>query len=386
MGVGMTKFFSHKQLQYRIKQEILSRDVTASEQRAVDALRINLRPTPRNLEKYDRKNINKVVGEVNCATVHFSGNCALLSSIVMYNLLNEHDCYLASSNTYPIIKSVDMIDDLIFGQELEHTGFECTSAKQLEEELLRCYRETNERVYCISASGYKLPIVGKTGHAFNAVIFEDEKGVPFVQYVDAWKRNHTPTKDAIAKRYSGDSIVFNGFYCPNKALIRDFSMNEIDAVNKLDVLCSEYLNHLESGKNRNKHTKASSPESKIKIIKELQASLKETPPEKALTLFYSYFEKKKSIIEVKSDSFAIIFLKAVAAIFTIGLSTLVKTEGEKFSQSILTTEHKSGLKGLKEQSGPEQDHPNNQTKDTPKDPSTAPSEFDYYGTDNYFGS
>ena len=381
----MTKRFSHKNLRQRVKREISSRAVTPGEQRAVDALRVNLQPTKRNLEKYNRENINKVVSEINCATVHFSGNCSLLSNIVMYNLLNEHDCYLAGSNTYPILKSVDGIEDLFFGQELEDTGATCYDCYQLKDELLRCYRETKERVFCVDVKGYKLPIVGKAGHAFNAVIFEDEKGVPFVQFVDAWKRNHMPTTKEIQKQYSGDSIFFKSYYCPDKALIRDFSMNEVDTINKLDVLCTEYLSHLESGMNRKKHTNAPSPESKIKIIKELQASLQESPPSKALANFYSNFEKNKSIIEVKRDSFAIAFLKAVAAIFTIGLSTLVKTKGEKFSHSI-AIEHKARLKEIKDQSLPEKDPPKDETKDTPKDPSTKPSEFDYYGTDNYFGS
>ena len=75
------------------------RIVTKEEARILDALKENKSPTRIDLDRVSKEDLLKVASEANAALIHVSGNCALLSRTVMYNLLNTDGVALAVKNT-----------------------------------------------------------------------------------------------------------------------------------------------------------------------------------------------------------------------------------------------------------------------------------------------
>ena len=202
--------------------------LNTEEKRIIDALKINTKGTSVDLKHTDisTEKLEHFIRDVNVATLHFSGNCALLSTIVMYNLLNRHNSFLAASNTYPILTGVSesVASKLLLGQDLTQYGYRCNSIDALETQILECYIATGKQVFTISATEYRVPIVGETGHDFNAVVLMDKDGNPRVQFVDAWKTSdHLPSKDNLINKYSGENPIYEVLYCENEELIRDIA-------------------------------------------------------------------------------------------------------------------------------------------------------------------
>jgi plasmid virulence protein D len=71
-----------------------------------------------NPETLDREKLSSIASQVNAAPyLHFTGNCALLSACMLYNLI-RNKVILGAGNIYPITKglSPSSVQMLLFGE------------------------------------------------------------------------------------------------------------------------------------------------------------------------------------------------------------------------------------------------------------------------------
>jgi salmonella plasmid virulence protein D len=192
--------------------------------RMLRALKVNQKPTLFNPEHYDKNNLEHVVREVNAAHVHFSGNCALLSIILMYNLLNEHQCYLAAKNTYPILEGLSehSAAKILLGQDLKLVGDVCFVHELTEDEIINHYEKTGEQVFLISITSFNR-LTGPTGHVLNARVYLDEQAKPKVQFMDAWRTSKPLFSIDYLKKHYPSHAFCSILYCPDKKLIQNYS-------------------------------------------------------------------------------------------------------------------------------------------------------------------
>lgn len=144
----------------------------------------------------------KMAKRVNSSFIHISGNCTLLSRCLLYNL-KKGQPILSSKNTFPIYLGVSEItaDQIVFGKGLSVVESNLVTLADVEEAVIREFETSGEKFYVISSSNYKIPLFGSCGHYFNAAVLLDEAGVPFVQFVDAWKTSEIlPTREQAEKR------------------------------------------------------------------------------------------------------------------------------------------------------------------------------------------
>lgn len=208
--------------------EFSKNSANLEDQRIVNALKINKKSSAFDLKnnQSNSKKLENFISDINASLFHYSGNCALLSTIVMYNFLNTNDISLAAKNTYPIMEGISQDDasEFLLGQTLTEYGEKLKTIEDLENKIIECYEKKGEKVFSISASGYKVPFVGETGHCFNAVVLLDKDQKPTVQFVDAWKTsNYLPSKYDLEHKYSGKSPSYQISFCENKELIKNFS-------------------------------------------------------------------------------------------------------------------------------------------------------------------
>lgn len=198
------------------------------DQRIVNALKINKKSIAFDLKnnQNDTKKLENFISDINASLFHYSGNCSLLSTVVMYNFLNTNNISLAARNTYPIMEGISQYyaSEFLLGQTFTEYGGQLKTIEDLENKIIECYEKKGEQVFLISASGYKVPFVGETGHCFNAVVLLDKDQKPSVQFVDAWKTsNYLPSKYDLEHKYSGKSPSYQISFCENKELIKNFS-------------------------------------------------------------------------------------------------------------------------------------------------------------------
>lgn len=213
------------------------------ERSSLSALKLNKSPVKINLEDVTKKQLMQYVREVNSALFHISGNCQLLSDVLMYNLLNEQGYFLSAKNTFPILRGATRIDEYLLGQFLQpYTSNDeqrpefipeddvftwktySNTIDQLEKRILACHHKTKEKVFQIIASGYHIPLLGAGGHVFNAIILQNEQNEPVVQFLDAWlKSNPLPTKKYLNQKFSGKDVKLFFQYCPENNRINQFS-------------------------------------------------------------------------------------------------------------------------------------------------------------------
>jgi salmonella plasmid virulence protein D len=217
--------------------------------RMLRALKVNQKPTLFNPEHYDKKNLEHVVREVNAAHVHFSGNCALLSTTLMYNLLNEHQCYLAAKNTYPIFEGISEYHaaEILLGQGLKPVGDARFVHELTEDEIIEHYEKTGEHVFLISLASFNR-LTGATGHVLNALVYLDEQAKPRVQFMDAWRTSKPLFSIDYLKKHYNSHALCSIQYCPNKKLIQNHSSlrENHDDSNQFKASLNEVKNNNES--------------------------------------------------------------------------------------------------------------------------------------------
>ncbi|WP_253382013.1 T3SS effector cysteine hydrolase SpvD family protein [unidentified bacterial endosymbiont] len=161
---------------------------------------------PQNLSRDDLK---KMARYVNNTYVHYSGNCALLSACLHYNIHHRQDM-LSSKNTASPTVGLDSanVDKVIFGKELNQSYY-LNSIDEVEEEILNRYDINRESSFIIRAENYIVPIIGECGHSFNAIVICEYNKKPYIQFIDAWKTsNILPSLQEIKKHFPSSA----GFY------------------------------------------------------------------------------------------------------------------------------------------------------------------------------
>lgn len=144
---------------------------------------------------------------VNFTTLHYSSNCALLSACVHYNIENGATLLRATNIPGPLESmDSDIVEGVIFGKLLTPSrGLH--SLEEVSHEVLRRYDVDGHKSCIVGAEKYQVPLMGETGHDFNAVVLMDPNNKPFVQYVDAWKTsNTTPDTAAFERRFPLDTV------------------------------------------------------------------------------------------------------------------------------------------------------------------------------------
>lgn len=203
------------------------------------ALRLNKLHTNIDLEHITREELAYYVRKTNSAPFQCSGNCELLSDILMYNLLNQEGYFLSAQNTYPVWKPAGSIQRQLFGQYIgssydstvdeaqtdstkEKSSRTSKSIDQLERRILACHRRTNEVLFKVTGWRH-VPLVGTIGHCFNAIILKDEHGQPSVQFLDAWLSNPLPSKNYLSNKYKPGHSELQFTYVPDKTLMSQMS-------------------------------------------------------------------------------------------------------------------------------------------------------------------
>lgn len=146
---------------------------------------------------------------VNNTHFHYSGNCALLSACLHYDIHHRQNI-LSSKNTTSLTVGLsgNIVDVVIFGQKLKQSR--CFhSVYEVEEEILKRNCSNNEYLFIISAENYIVPIVGECGHDFNAVVIYEDNKASYVQFIDSWKTNNIlPSTRELKKHFSSSALFY----------------------------------------------------------------------------------------------------------------------------------------------------------------------------------
>ena len=132
--------------------------------------------------------------------LHYSGNCVLLATCLYYNLLQGKKLISVKNISSPLIGLESIIvEEMIFGSSLDTLADRLSSIQMVTSKIQEEHAKTGRLYYNILAEGYMLPILGESGHAFNAAIVNDNK----VLYVDAWKTsNYITSSEMMYSRFS----------------------------------------------------------------------------------------------------------------------------------------------------------------------------------------
>lgn len=180
---------------------------TLDYQRVKDSLHIDSRPgpLPKELKMGDLKGIADFV---NYTYVHYSGNCVLLAASVHFNIENNANILRAENTASPHVGlEAEVVDQVIFGKVLG-PSYSLGTLGEVSKEVLRRYEVNGDRSCIVSSEGYRVPLVGESGHDFNAVVLLDSSNKPFVQYLDAWKTSNTIPAMESFERYFSPSASF----------------------------------------------------------------------------------------------------------------------------------------------------------------------------------
>ncbi|EKT62223.1 T3SS effector cysteine hydrolase SpvD family protein [Providencia burhodogranariea] len=169
---------------------------------------------PQTLRKND---LEKMAKYVNKPFIHYSGNCAILSACLHYNIHYRQDIYSVKNTKSPTVGlESTLVDRVIFGQKLKLSYF--YSIDDVKNEVLRRYNLNKEDFsFIISAENYILPVIGECAHDFNAVIIQEKNKEPCVQFIDAWKTfNKLPTFGELKSYFPPSTLFFIRAYYENK--------------------------------------------------------------------------------------------------------------------------------------------------------------------------
>ena len=200
-------------------ESILSQYSFYEVRRITEALRVSKYASENisaNGPTYDQ--LKKIAHNVNAAFFHCSGNCVLISRVLLYNL--SYNQNLSCVNTYPITIGVDedVVELTLFGKNLDRfaqcydwivwskgQGDEVNDKcmiDNVETKILDRFKKTNQRYYIVTFSGYAVPFLGRCSHSLNAVVLTQGAETK-VQFVDAWRALRSmPTKIELARRTS----------------------------------------------------------------------------------------------------------------------------------------------------------------------------------------
>ncbi|ARD38133.1 T3SS effector cysteine hydrolase SpvD family protein [Edwardsiella ictaluri] len=165
---------------------------------------------PEHLSKDD---LRKMAKYVNNTYIHYSANCALLSSCLHYNIFNRQDILSSQNISSPTLGFEEyLVDQVVFGEQLNRTHY-LNSIDEVQDEILKYYTINGEDSFIISTENYTVPIVGECAHNFNAVVLCDDNHTPQVQFIDSWKTsNPLPTLDEIKSRYPSSATFYMRYH------------------------------------------------------------------------------------------------------------------------------------------------------------------------------
>lgn len=154
---------------------------------------------PKQLNLSDLKQITDFV---NCTTLHYSANCSLLAACVHYNIEKGAMLLCAENTTSPLVgMDSDVVEQVIFGKVL-NASHNLYSLDEVSHEVLRRYDVDGSKSCIVGAQNYRVPLIGESGHDFNAAVLLDANNKPYVQFVDAWKTsNTTPDRTSFERHF-----------------------------------------------------------------------------------------------------------------------------------------------------------------------------------------
>lgn len=171
-------------------------------QRIMDALEYNKRNFQFTLGELNRAILKHLAYCTNSSFVHYSGNCALLSTCLLFNLKYGSNI-LAAKNSSPFNVGLDgsASAQIIFGQDLTKSQQTFSTIAALEAEIINIFQSEGERFFKIYSEGYTVPVMGECDHALNAVVLGSGTSINVI-YVDAWKTsNYISSAQQLQKRY-----------------------------------------------------------------------------------------------------------------------------------------------------------------------------------------
>ena len=160
-------------------------------------------------EQLSLSDLKRIADFVNATTLHYSANCALLAACVHYNIEKGATILGAENTTSPLVgMDSDIVELLIFGKVL-NASHNLYSLEEVSNEVLRRYDVDGNKSCIVGAENYQVPLIGETGHDFNAAVLLDANNQPYVQFVDAWKTsNTTPDRTSFERHFpSGASFT-----------------------------------------------------------------------------------------------------------------------------------------------------------------------------------
>ena len=159
---------------------------------------------PKQLNLSDLKQITDFV---NCTTLHYSANCSLLAACVHYNIEKGAMLLCAENTTSPLVgMDSDVVEQVIFGKVL-NASHNLYSLDEVSHEVLRRYDVDGSKSCIVGAQNYRVPLIGESGHDFNAAVLLDANNKPYVQFVDAWKTsNTTPDRTSFERHFPSGAI------------------------------------------------------------------------------------------------------------------------------------------------------------------------------------
>ena len=159
-------------------------------------------------EQLNLSDLKQIADFVNFTTLHYSANCALLAACVHYNIEKGATILCAKNTTSPLVgMDSDIVELLIFGKVL-NASHNLYSLEEVSNEVLRRYDVYGSKSCIVGAENYQVPLIGETGHDFNAAVLLDANNKPYVQYVDAWKTSNTTPDRTHFERHFPSGAVF----------------------------------------------------------------------------------------------------------------------------------------------------------------------------------
>ena len=164
-------------------------------------------------EQLSLSDLKRIAEFVNFTTLHYSANCALLAACVHYNIEKGASLLSAKNTTSPYMgMDPDIVAKVIFGKAL-NASRDLYSLEEVNNEVLRRFDINGNKCCIVGAQNYRVPLIGESGHDFNAVVLLDSHNKPYVQYLDAWKTSNTTPDRATFEHHFPLGAIFTVRSC-----------------------------------------------------------------------------------------------------------------------------------------------------------------------------
>ncbi len=195
-------------------------------QRIMDALEYNKRNFQFTLNELNQDMLKKLAYYTNSSFIHYSGNCTLLSTCLLFNLKYGRNILSAkNSSPFNVALSGSTSAQIVFGQKLTKSNQSFSTVSALEAEIINVFQNEGERFFKISSTGYTVPIMGECGHCLNAVVLGSGTSINVI-YVDAWKTsNYLSSSQELQKRYPNGTFSLKYHKGPVNTLTPSTSNN-----------------------------------------------------------------------------------------------------------------------------------------------------------------